>query len=213
MKTKDLINTKIILSKTPRGKLEESDFEIINEKVPKLKKNQMLIKNVYISIDAANRAWLQSRTYREQIFPGEVMGGYSLGKVVVSKNKKFNIGDYVEGDFGWQKYSIMESKHTAKVTVIKGKESIKMSVLGITGKTAYFGLQLANIKKGSTVCISAAAGAVGNVVGQIAKLYGCKVVGLTGSDKKSSWLISTLGFDHAINYKKGNIAKEIKMHS
>lgn len=204
-----LTNKQIYLKSSPKDKLLEDNFEFINSKVKDLDHNQVLVEVVYISIDAANRAWMQGRTYRSQILPGDVMGGYALGKVIATNNNNFNIGDYVEGDLGWQNYAIRDAKELIK-TSIKSSENLHMSVLGITGKTAYFGLNLAGLKKGETVLISAAAGAVGNVAGQIAKIKGCKVIGITSSDEKALWLKDVLGFDGVVNYKNDNFIKDLR---
>lgn len=204
-----LTNKQIYLKSSPKDKLLEDNFEFKNSKVKDLDHNQVLVEVVYISIDAANRAWMQGRTYRSQILPGDVMGGYALGKVIATNNNNFNIGDYVEGDLGWQNYAIRDAKELIK-TSIKASENLHMSVLGITGKTAYFGLGLAGLKKGETVLISAAAGAVGNVAGQIAKIKGCKVIGITSSDEKASWLKDVLGFDGVVNYKNDNFIKDLR---
>jgi len=204
-----LTNKQIYLKSSPKDKLLEDNFEFKNSKVKDLDHNQVLVEVVYISIDAANRAWMQGRTYRSQILPGDVMGGYALGKVIATNNNNFNIGDYVEGDLGWQNYAIRDAKELIK-TSIKASENLHMSVLGITGKTAYFGLGLADLKKGETVLISAAAGAVGNVAGQIAKIKGCKVIGITSSDEKALWLKDVLGFDGVVNYKNDNFIKDLR---
>ena len=204
-----LTNKQIYLKSSPKDKLLEDNFEFKNSKVKNLDHNQVLVEVVYISIDAANRAWMQGRTYRSQILPGDVMGGYALGKVIATNNNNFNIGDYVEGDLGWQNYAIRDAKELIK-TSIKASENLHMSVLGITGKTAYFGLGLADLKKGETVLISAAAGAVGNVAGQIAKIKGCKVIGITSSDEKAIWLKEVLGFDGVVNYKNDNFVKDLR---
>jgi NADPH-dependent curcumin reductase CurA len=204
-----LTNKQIYLKSSPKDKLLEDNFEFKNSKVKNLDQNEVLVEVVYISIDAANRAWMQGRTYRSQILPGDVMGGYALGKVIATNNNNFNIGDYVEGDLGWQNYAIRDAKELIK-TSIKASENLHMSVLGITGKTAYFGLGLADLKKGETVLISAAAGAVGNVAGQIAKIKGCKVIGITSSDEKAIWLKEVLGFDGVVNYKNDNFVKDLR---
>ena len=204
-----LNNKQIFLVESPKDKLQENHFELKVSKVRNLKDEEVLIETKYISIDAANRAWMQGRTYRDQVMPGDVMGGYGLGKVVASNNKNFNIGDYVEGDFGWQNYAIKYEKELIKTNITED-ENLHMSVLGITGKTAYFGMQLAELKEGNTVLISAAAGAVGNVAGQIAKIKGCRVVGITGSKDKSDWLLNEIGFDAVVNYKSENFYKDIR---
>jgi hypothetical protein len=202
-------NKQIYLKSSPKDKLLEENFELKNSKIEDLKENQILVETIYISIDAANRAWMQGRTYRSQILPGDIMGGYALGKVIASNNIHFNIGEYVEGDLGWQNYAVRNENDLIKTT-LKSSENLHMSVLGITGKTAFFGLELANLKKGETVLISAAAGAVGNVAGQIAKIKGCKVIGITSSDEKAKWLTNTLGFDGIVNYKNNNFVKDLR---
>ena len=202
-------NTQVFLKETPKGKLLKSHFEIKNTSIKPPLRGEVLIEIEYISIDAANRAWMQGRTYREQILPGNLMAGYAIGKVIDSKSELFKIGDYVEGYLGWQNYAIKNEKEIEKSNIIS-TINLHMSVLGITGRTAYIGMKLANLKKEDTVLISAAAGAVGNVAGQIAKIHGCRVIGLTGSEIKSKWLVEELGFDGAINYKSGNLVKDLR---
>ncbi len=204
-----LKNKQIFLSKSPTDKLLKQHFELKISNVPTLSTEEILIETKIISIDAANRAWMQGKTYRDQVLPGDVMGGYALGKVIASNDNNYEVGSYVEGDLGWQNYSIRKAKELIKTTITH-EEKLHMSVLGITGKTAYFGLELAKLKAGETVLVSAAAGAVGNVVGQIAKIKGCRVVGITSSQEKSNWLLNTLGFDAVINYKNDNLYKEIR---
>tara|TARA_B100000686_G_scaffold167462_1_gene174910 strand:+ start:365 stop:1372 length:1008 start_codon:yes stop_codon:yes gene_type:complete len=204
-----LKNKQIYLLESPKDKLAKEHFEIKVKNIRELKENEILVETKYISIDAANRAWMQGRTYRDQVLPGDVMGGYALGKVIASKNDNFTEGEYVEGDLGWQNYAIKNENELIK-TIITEDENLHMSVLGITGKTAYFGLKLAELKAGETVLISAAAGAVGNVAGQIAKIKGCNVVGITSSQEKADWLINQIGFDAVVNYKSENFYKEIR---
>ena len=206
---KNLTNYQIFLKDTPLNKLKKNHFTIKKSNILEIKDSEVLVETHYISIDAANRAWLQSKTYREQILPGELMGGYGIGRVILSKNKNLNIGDYVEGDLGWQSYSIQKPSQLIKAKIIIS-ETHNLSILGISGRTAFFGIELANLKKGETVLISAAAGAVGSIAGQIAKIKGCKVIGITGSEKKSNWLIDHLGFDAAINYKNKDFYKNLK---
>ena len=204
-----LKNKQIYLVENPKDKLLKEHFEIKVNNIRELKENEILVETKYISIDAANRAWMQGRTYRDQVLPGDVMGGYALGKVIASRNNNFKENEYVEGDLGWQNYSIKNENELIK-TIITEDENLHMSVLGITGKTAYFGSKLAELKAGETVLISAAAGAVGNVAGQIAKIKGCKVVGITSSKEKADWLINQIGFDAVVNYKSENFYKEIR---
>ena len=204
-----LINKQIILKKTPQGKLSNSHFETISSDIASPDNGKALIETLYISIDAANRAWMQGRTYRDQILPGNLMAGFALGKIIETKSDNFKVGDIVEGDLGWQNYSLKSENEIDKAHIISSL-SLHMSVLGITGRTAYFGLKLADLKKEDTVLISAAAGAVGNVAGQIAKIKGCRVIGITGSEEKAKWLTQDLGFDGVVNYKNENLVKDLK---
>ena len=204
-----LINKQIFLKETPQGKLSNSHFETISSDIASPDNGKALIETLYISIDAANRAWMQGRTYRDQILPGNLMAGFALGKIIETKSDNFKVGDIVEGDLGWQNYSLKSENEIDKAHIISSL-SLHMSVLGITGRTAYFGMKLADLKKEDTVLISAAAGAVGNVAGQIAKIKGCKVIGITGSEEKAKWLTQDLGFDGVVNYKNGNLVKDLK---
>ena len=204
-----LINKQIFLKETPQGKLSNSHFETISSDIASPDNGKALIETLYISIDAANRAWMQGRTYRDQILPGNLMAGFALGKIIETKSDNFKVGDIVEGDLGWQNYSLKSENEIDKANIISSL-SLHMSVLGITGRTAYFGMKLADLKKEDTVLISAAAGAVGNVAGQIAKIKGCRVIGITGSEEKAKWLTQDLGFDGVVNYKNGNLIKDLK---
>ena len=116
------INKQIYLKSSPKDKLTKENFELKESKINHLDNNQVLVEVIYISIDAANRAWMQGRTYRSQILPGDVMGGYALGKVIDSKSNKYKVGDYVEGDLGWQNYSIVNESELIK-TSIKSREN------------------------------------------------------------------------------------------
>ena len=204
-----LINKQIFLKEIPQGKLSNSHFETISSDIASPDNEKALIETLYISIDAANRAWMQGRTYRNQILPGNLMAGFALGKIIETKSDNFKVGDIVEGDLGWQNYSLKSENEIDKAHIISSL-SLHMSVLGITGRTAYFGMKLADLKKEDTVLISAAAGAVGNVAGQIAKIKGCRVIGITGSEEKAKWLTQDLGFDGVVNYKNGNLIKDLK---
>ena len=204
-----LINKQIFLKETPQGKLANSHFKTISSDIASPDNGKALVETLYISIDAANRAWMQGRTYRDQILPGNLMAGFALGKIIETKSDNFKVGDIVEGDLGWQNYSLKSENEIDKAHIISSL-SLHMSVLGITGRTAYFGMKLADLKKEDTVLISAAAGAVGNVAGQIAKIKGCRVIGITGSEEKAKWLTQDLGFDGVVNYKNGNLVKDLK---
>jgi NADPH-dependent curcumin reductase CurA len=200
----------ITLTESPAGKLLASNFGLETVAVPTAGDGELLIRVLYISIDAANRAWMQGRTYRDQVLPGTKMAGGALGEVVVSNDPAFAPGDVVEADMGWCDYVALPASQVQKRKQ-RGPLTHLLSILGITGKTAYFGmLHIGKPLAGETVVVSAAAGAVGSVAGQLAKTRGARVVGIAGSDKKCKWLTDELGFDAAINYNNEPVMKALK---
>ena len=170
----------------------------------------MLLRVRLISLDAANRAWMQGATYREAVTAGSVMAGGAIAEVVESKAPGFAAGDLVFADTGWQDYAVLPAKRLVKVPKIEPMTHL-ISVYGVAGLTAYFGLlRIGEPKAGDTVVVSAAAGSVGSLVGQIAKIKGCRVVGIAGGQAKCDWLVKDLGFDAAVDYKSGSLAKALK---
>jgi NADPH-dependent curcumin reductase CurA len=163
-----------------------------------------------LSLDPANRAWMMGKTYRDALEPGQVMSGFAIGEVVESKSGGLKAGDIVEGDWGWQDYAAMPSRRLTKRTT-KAPFELLIGPLSITGLTAYFGLlTIGQPKPGDTVLVSAAAGAVGTMAGQIAKLAGCRVVGTAGGQDKCDWLVGDLGFDAAVDYKAGGVYRALR---
>jgi NADPH-dependent curcumin reductase CurA len=198
-------NRQLILKEVPKGKLTPEHFQLRESEIPQPGEEELLVKVRYISIDAANRAWMQGTTYRAAVKAGDIMAGYCLGEVVESGDSKFKKGDLVFGDCGWQEYAVRPSGELNKLPALEPVTHL-LSVYGVTGLTAYFGLlEIGEPKPGETLVISAAGGAVGSVAGQIGKIQGCRVVGIAGSDAKCAWVTDELGFDAAINYKTGNV--------
>jgi len=164
----------------------------------------------YLSLDAANRAWMQGATYRDAIAAGSVMAGAAVAEVVESKAPAFSPGDLVFADTGWQEYAVLPAKRLIALPKIEPMTHL-LSVYGIAGLTAYFGLlKIAAPQAGETVVVSAAAGSVGSIVGQIAKIKGCHVIGIAGGQQKCEWLRSELGFDAAVDYKAGGVFKALR---
>ena len=164
----------------------------------------------YLSLDAANRAWMQGATYRDAIVAGSVMAGAAVAEVVESKAPAFSPGDLVFADTGWQEYAVLPAKRLIALPKIEPMTHL-LSVYGVAGLTAYFGLlKIAAPRAGETVVVSAAAGSVGSIVGQIAKIKGCQVIGIAGGPQKCEWLRSELGFDAAVDYKAGGVFKALK---
>ncbi len=203
-------NRQILLVETPKGKLGPEHFRLTESALPAPKDGEALLRVKYISLDAANRAWMQGATYREAVGAGSVMAGGAIAEVVESKAPGFVPGDLAFADTGWQDFAALPGKRLVKVPRIEPMTHL-LSVYGVAGLTAYFGLlRIADPKLGETVVVSAAAGSVGTLVGQIAKIKGCRVVGIAGGQQKCDWLVKKLGFDAAVDYKTGPIFKTLK---
>lgn len=203
-------NRQILLVEKPTGKLALDNFKISEAAIPEPKDGEVLLHVRYISLDAANRAWMHGATYRSAVEANTVMAGGGIAEVVASKAPGFSPGDIVFGDTGWQDYAAVPAKHLTKMPRIEPLTHL-LSIYGVAGLTAYFGLlNVGRPKAGETVVVSAAAGSVGSIVGQIAKIKDCRVVGIAGGAEKCQWLTSELGFDAAVDYKAGNIYRELK---
>lgn len=174
---------------------------------------EVLVRSVYLSLDPAMRGWMSRDTYIPAVPLGTVMRGGAIGIVEASNHAGFAMGDAVQGMLGWQEYCISDGKGLAKLSPLPVPLAARFGLLGHIGFTAYFGLlDIGQPKEGETLVVSAAAGAVGSLVGQIGKIKGCRVVGIAGTDEKCRWLTQELGFDAAINYRTENLHKSLKQH-
>ncbi len=208
--TSGTINRQILLAEKPAGKLGPEHFKMQNGAIPEPKDGEALLRVRYISLDAANRAWMHGATYRSAVEANTVMAGGGIAEVVSSKAPGLSAGDIVFGDTGWQDYAAVPAKHLTKMPPVEPMTHL-LSVYGIAGLTAYFGLlEIGKPKAGETMVVSAAAGSVGSIVGQIAKIKGCRVVGIAGGKDKCHWLTSELGFDAAVDYKDGAVFKALR---
>src|SRR4030088_3004976 len=206
----DTINRQALLVEKPAGKLGPEHFKMSKAAVPVPKDGEVLLRVRYISLDAANRAWMHGATYRAAVEPNTVMAGGGIAEVIARKAPGLAKGDIVFGDTGWQDYAAVPAKHLTKLPRIEPMTHL-LSVYGIAGLTAYFGLlHVGHPKPDETGVVSAAAGSVGSIVGQIAKIKGCHVVGIAGGADKCHWLISELGFDAAVDYKDGATFKALR---
>src|ERR1700743_3439337 len=204
------VNRQILLVEKPTGKLGPEHFKLTNAAIPEPKEGEALLRVRYISLDAANRAWMHGATYRSAVEANSVMAGGGIAEVVSSKAPGFAAGDLVWPDTGWQDYTALPAKHLTRMPKIEPMTHL-LSVFGVAGLTAYFGLlEIGKPKSGETVVVSAAAGSVGSIVGQIAKIKGCHVVGIAGGKDKCHWLTSELGFDAAVDYKDGAVFKALR---
>jgi NADPH-dependent curcumin reductase CurA len=202
-------NRQWILKKRPVGDIKPGDLEFVEAPLPVPGPGEFLARTIYLSLDPTNRIWMSDmEQYMPPVQIGEVMRGGTVSVVEQSNNPDFKAGDIVSGFIGWQEYSVMSGGQKLP----KGGLPLTayMSVMGATGATAYFGLlDIGQPKEGDTVVVSAAAGAVGSIVGQIAKLKGCRVVGIAGSDEKCRHVVKDFGFDACINYKTENVLEAL----
>lgn len=191
------------LKTRPQGTISAANFSWSETEVPDPGQDQLLIKVQYLSLDPTNRIWMADiPQYMEPVRVGDVMRGLGIGRVEKSRSPHFKEGDLVSGLLGWQQYCLASAKEVNKLADFDVPLDAHMGPLGMTGCTAYFGLlDIGQPKPGETVVVSAAAGAVGSIVGQIAKIKGARVVGIAGSADKCAWLKNELGFDEVINYK------------
>ncbi len=203
------------LAKRPVGLIKESDFEFHEDAIPALTENQVLVRTIYLSLDPAIRGWLMDRkSYIPPVAIGEVMRGITIGEVAESRHADFKTGDIVQGLLGWQSWAVTDGSALTRLPA-EAVPDLKAfpGVLSMVGPTAYFGLlDVGKPQNGDTLVVSAAAGAVGSIVGQIGKIKGCRVVGIAGSDEKCRWITETLGFDAAINYKNEDVSEQLSKH-
>ncbi len=205
-----MVNTQVIIKELPQCELTHDHFEVRAGEMPTCGEGQLVVKNILMSIDAANRAWMQGATYREPVLAGDVMHTYALAEVVESKLDKFAPGDIVATEARWAEYCAVPAKGAHKMPGGVPLQNL-MSVYGIAGKTAYHGLMgVGKPEAGETVLVSAAAGSVGMYVGQIAKVWGCRVVGVAGGAEKCKWVVGELGFDACVDYRDPGFFKLLK---
>lgn len=210
-------NRQFRLKTRPSGRVSADNFSFAEEALPDLGDNEVLIRNVYLSLDPTNRIWMSEMDqYMPPVALGEVMRGLGIGKVERSNNPQYKEGDYVSGLVGWQDYFVPKGEQAFGLTVLPNIPGVPLQAMagaaGMTGWTAYFGLiEVGKPKEGETLVVSAAAGAVGSVVGQLGKLLGLRVVGIAGGPEKCKWLTQDLGFDAAIDYKSASWKQDLKV--
>jgi NADPH-dependent curcumin reductase CurA len=200
-------NRQLRLQARPKGLLAPGDLQLSETAIPELQDGQALAKVKYLSIDPTMRVWMAVDSYLPVVGIGEVMRSGGLAEIVESRNPLFKKGDKIVGLTGLQEYVLIEAQSKFPFQKVPSipfvSDTLFLGALGMTGITAYFGMtDVAKPQKGETLVVSAAAGATGSVAGQIGKIFGCRVVGIAGTDEKCAWLTDELGFDAAINYKK-----------
>ena len=207
-------NHQFRLAARPVGMPKRSDWNYTEEPVRDPGPGEVLVKVLYVSLDPAMRGWMnEGKSYIEPVRIGDVMRAFGGGRVIASQNPGFAVGDHVTGVFGAQEYAVSDGKGLNKVDLRLAPLPVYLSILGVTGLTAYFGLlEVGQAKAGDTVVISGAAGATGMAVGQIARIKGCRVVGIAGGPDKCAYLLKELGFDAAIDYKNENVSQTLRKH-
>ncbi len=209
------MNKQLILKKRPTGLPDADTWQLNQGEIPKPNDGEVLIKTHYISLDPAMRGWMNdSKSYIPPVALDDVMRAGTIGEVIESNNDKYKVGDVLTGWGGVQQYFTTNGEGHFKVDTNLAPMTKYIGALGMPGMTAYFGiLEVGKIKEGEVVLVSGAAGAVGSVVGQIAKIKGCTVIGIAGGKEKCDYVVNTLGFDGCIDYKNENVHSGIKTHA
>ena len=206
------INMQVLLASRPTGWVQESNFNIVETPVPKPGPGEVLVKNHWLSLDPYMRGRMNDvKSYTPPVQIGEVMVGGTVGEVLESNHPKFKPGDFVVGRVGWQLYGVSDAESLTKIDPKLIPLSAYLGVAGMPGATAWIGLlEHCQPKAGETVVVSAASGAVGSVVGQLAKLQGCRAVGIAGGAEKCKYVVKELGFDACVDYKAGKLSEDLK---
>jgi NADPH-dependent curcumin reductase CurA len=203
---------RMVLASRPKGVVSPDNFRLETVEVPALKDGEVLVRNHYLSLDPYMRMRMEDvKSYAAPQALGEVMVGGTVGEIVESKNPKFAVGDKVNGMLGWTEMAISDGMLLRKIDTSRIPISAYLGAVGMPGMTAWYGLtQIILPKEGETVVVSAASGAVGSVVGQLAKRRGCRAVGIAGGAEKCGYVVDELGFDACIDYKAGNLVDDLK---
>jgi len=209
------VNTQCRLAARPVDMPKATDWSIVEEPKPAAADAEFVVQVDYLSIDPAMRTWMNAgRSYVPPVEIGEVMRALGVGHVVESRHPGFSVGDDVSGIFGVQRYALSRGAEVNKLDTTLAPATTYLGALGISGLTAYFGLlDVGRPEPGQTVLVSGAAGSVGSIVGQIARIKGCRAVGIAGGEDKCRWLVDEAGFDAAIDYKTADLRKELKIHA
>ena len=203
---------RIVLAARPQGGVAPTDFRLEAVPVPEIGEGQLLVRNHYLSLDPYMRMRMEDiKSYAAPQAIDEVMIGGTAGEVIASKNPKFAVGDKVVGMLGWSEMGVSDGSMLKKVDSTQIPLSAYLGIVGMPGMTAWYGLnQILQPKPGQTIAVSAASGAVGSVVGQLAKLQGCRVIGIAGGKAKCQLVVDSFGFDACVDYKAGNLFRDIK---
>lgn len=205
-------NLQVLLASRPQGSVREENFRIVETDLPRPADGEVLVRNLYLSLDPYMRMRMDAgKSYAPPVEVGEVMVGGGVGEVLESRDARLSKGDIVTGRLGWQMYAVAPGTGLRKVNAEGAPISTALGVIGMPGVTAWYGLlKIGEPKAGETVVVSAASGAVGSVVGQIAKIKGCRAVGIAGGSEKCSYVVSQLGFDACVDYKSASFESDLE---
>jgi NADPH-dependent curcumin reductase CurA len=205
-------NRQVLLAARPKGEVTENDFRIVDVPMPTPGEGEVLVRNEWLSLDPYMRGRMsEAKSYAASVAIGEVMVGQTAGEVVESRTSQFKSGDKVLSPLGWQLYGVAKARDLTPIDVSRAPASCYLGVLGMPGMTAWFGLrEIGRPKAGETLVVSAASGAVGSVVGQLARIEGCRTVGIAGGKAKCDYVANELGFDACIDYKAGDLAENLR---
>jgi NADPH-dependent curcumin reductase len=208
------LNKQVLLASRPKGAVTEDNFRLVEVPVGKPGPGEVLVRNEWLSLDPYMRGRMSdAKSYAKSAEIGEVMVGQTVGEVVESNDPNFKAGDKVLTPLGWQLYGIASAKELTTVDAQRAPASYYLGILGMPGITAWFGLlEVGQPKPGNTVVVSAASGAVGSVVGQLARIKGCRVVGIAGGKTKCDYVVNELGFDACVDHKAGNLLADLREH-
>jgi NADPH-dependent curcumin reductase CurA len=206
------VNRRIVLARRPKGDVAPEDFRIEEVPLPPLSEGEFLVRNLYLSLDPYMRGRMDdARSYSKPVAIDEIMGGGTVGEVIESRHPGFAVGDRVQGPLGWQLLAVTNGGGVQKLASPAVPLTAWLGAVGMPGVTAWYGVnRILAPKAGQTLCVSAASGAVGSVVGQLAKAAGCRVVGIAGGERKCTLVVEDYGFDACIDYKAGRLEEDLK---
>jgi len=210
-----VINAQCRLAARPVGLPKPADWDLVQEDAPEPQDGEFRVTVEYLSVDPAMRSWMNAgRSYVAPVEIGEVMRAAGIGRVTDSRHRDFKVGEHVYGVFGVQRYAVSDGRGVTRVDTTLASAPVHLGVLGISGLTAYFGLlDVGRPEPGQTVVVSGAAGSVGSVAGQIARIKGCRAIGIAGGEDKCRWLVDELGFDAAIDYKRDDPRVQLREYA
>jgi NADPH-dependent curcumin reductase CurA len=206
------VNRQVVLASRPQGPVTEANFRVVEAPLPVPGEGEVLVRNEWLSLDPYMRGRMnEAKSYAPSVGIGEVMVGQTIGEIVESRDPRFKPGDKVLTGLGWRLFGVARARDLSPIDVSRAPASCYLGVLGMPGMTAWFGLrEIGKPRAGETLVVSAASGAVGSVVGQLAKIEGCRTIGIAGGKEKCDYVVEELGFDACVDYKRGTLLEDLR---